>query len=185
MRTEGPSLNHLMLRLRNSSPELSSNEVDVYSVLCDFLRDRNLAKDLAEITSWSGFNKNKNQIKLNLILHALWLFLDPALIKFDFKNVKSFLNEELEELSGIVKTQQILLEPDRTEEFVRRCLRALMLRPLGENMAQSEDRLKTLDSIEIEVLEELALEKRLRAQKVLGEMQRAAATAAAAKVSRE
>ncbi len=155
MKSEGPALNHLLLRLRNISSEVFSSEADAMAICCDFLRDVHQDQSLHSVINWDGWSKNKN--KSQIILLAIWLYLDEGLRQLNFSKVLQFFEEGLKEYSLLVNVEQIMEEAERSEEFVRRCLRVLELRPKGESQAQAEDRFQTLDSIEAERLEEMAV----------------------------
>ena len=179
----GPELSALLIRLRQASPEIFLKNVDATAVICDFLRDHEQIDQIKKFSDFHNFKKYKNLQDMCLL--ALWLYLSEDFKDQEFSGLLEFFELGLAELSNLVLAEEVLEDSDRGEEFVRRCLQAIDLRPLGESISQAEDRLRTLDSVEAEKLEEIAVTRRLRAQQVLTEMKRAAATAAAAKVSRE
>jgi hypothetical protein len=92
---------------------------------------------------------------------------------------------DLATLSEAVAPELFVRDPDRREELTRRCLAALGLRPAGETVEQSEDRLRTLDSLERLKLLRDTREQQERARKLREEMMKQAAIEAAAKASRE
>lgn len=117
---------------------------------------------------------------------AVWLLADPELLEAtDAAQIDVLLRGGLEPLAAHVAAPELVSDPDRREELVRRCLADLGLVPEGETAAQAADRLTSLDSAErVRVLAETQAAE-ARAAEVRAAMHAQAAAEAAAKASRE
>lgn len=187
----GPPLETLLRRLSECPPEIleppterRGTGIDVIAIACDTLRD--LTPDAPPETSpqlWEPI-REVTRLHAQYIAVACWLLaeewfqsrrdLAPAMWAF-------LLSDELAALSRIVKPQKAVQDPDRREELVRLCLKALELRPQGESLAAAADRLTTLDSAErSRVLRQTAAAER-RAREIREQMARAAARDAASR----
>lgn len=92
-----------------------------------------------------------------------------------------FTGEALASLDRMTSPELLVRDPDRREELVRVCLRALDLRPRGETTTEAADRLAALDSVERErVLRATAAAER-RAREIREAMARQAALDAASR----
>src|SRR6185295_12866262 len=98
---------------------------------------------------------------------------------------REFLADGLNAFAREIEAERFIAEPERREELARLCLKALGLRPAGETLAQAQDRLTTVDSVETRRVVEEVRRREQRAEEVRAAMRRKAAEAAAAKVSRE
>lgn len=96
-----------------------------------------------------------------------------------------FLRSGWGELPSVLKAQDTVAVPERREEFSRRLLKALGLRPDGETPAQAEDRLAALDSVELRRVMEAARQAQERTKSVLEAIRKKAAEEAAAQYGRE
>ena len=81
--------------------------------------------------------------------------------------------------------EAFVTDPDRREELARLCLKALGLRPAGETIAQAEDRLATLNSVERESVRKATAAAEQRAQAIREAMARKAEDEANMKAMRE
>ncbi|MCB1051704.1 MAG: hypothetical protein H6510_16470 [Acidobacteria bacterium] len=124
---------------------------------------------------------------MRLAAFTAWLLFEPlghqpGLFR---QHLIEWLSKGLAELGHWVTPEQVRLESDRREEFVRLCLRALGLRPAGESIHQAEDRLSTLDSAERARTVEKARLAEQRAREIREAMARKRAQEAAATYGRE
>ena len=101
------------------------------------------------------------------------------------EGARRFLATGLDELAEVAQAGQLVADADRREELARLCLKSLGLRPAGESVAQAEDRLSTLDSVERSRVIREARAAEERARKIREEMARKAAEEAAAVYGRE
>jgi hypothetical protein len=130
---------------------------------------------------------SRERNRLRLVLIACWLLHDPA-----FKGqgglaprALALLTTGLADLAALVSAQQFVADPERREELARWCLMALDLRPAGETLAQAQDRLATLNSIERQRVVKAARQAEARARQVREAMAREAAKEASMKAMRE
>jgi hypothetical protein len=119
--------------------------------------------------------------------HVLW---HPALRTTGLgpktvPGLKRLLVEELSALAFLVPVERLSADEERREELVRRTLRACGTSLPGENVADREDRLKQVDSIERHRVLSAAAERSKRVRQVQEAMAKKASEEAAAKVSRE
>lgn len=161
----------------------------VYDTL-DFLGDPPI-NSIALAPFWSLLETEGSttsaQERLRLTALACWLLNDsyfrgrgdlgPAAL--------GFLHTGWGELPSVVKARDAVAVPERREEFARRLLKALGLRPDGETPAQAEDRLGALDSVELRRVMEVARLAQERTKSVLEAMRKKAAEEAAAQYGRE
>lgn len=123
--------------------------IDTNALILDVLRkvngELNSTSSFAEEKIWRTFSSNH----LKAIQLAAWLF---SMSKFQqspilLQNIKSFLFEELMQLSEFVTAEEWLSDEDRSEEFVRVALNACELFPEGETMEDALDRLDALSTL--------------------------------------
>jgi hypothetical protein len=193
MQHEGPPLEGLLRRLLETPADFlaeprigSAGDVDVAAVVWDVCRDLGgeppPARRLAAFHP-SGFGAKKKRNQLRLALVGCWLLADPWFRRqaTSCVDVLRFLEETTAGLDTYLPIDRLLNDPDRREEFTRRLLAELDLRPAGESIAQAADRLQTLDSAERQrVLRDAAAAER-RAQQIREAMARAAAQDAASR----
>jgi hypothetical protein len=130
---------------------------------------------------------NTHRNRLRLVLIACWLLHDEYFREAGIHEEPAmrFLMEDLEQLASLVAADLFNSDPDRREELVRCCLRALGLRPKGETEKQAADRLQTLDTTErAKVLADIKASEK-RARELREEMERKRAQEAASRYSRE
>jgi hypothetical protein len=92
-----------------------------------------------------------------------------------------FLEREIPRCAPYLHVDRLLADADRREEFVRRLLLNMNLRPAGETEAQASDRLQTLDSAERQRVLRAAAKAEHRAREIREAMARAAAQDAASR----
>jgi hypothetical protein len=190
MNQEGPQLEALLHRLSECPVEFlqvsakqAAERVDSVAIACDHLRSIQGAPP----PELAGQNFRKLCIGLphaSLVAVVCWLLNDPWFL--DKPQLvpamwRLLLSDELTQLNILVKAEQFVRDPDRREELVRVCLKALSLRPRGETEFQAADRLATLDSAERRgVLRATAAAER-RARQVREAMAKARAQEAASR----
>ena len=166
MKRQGPPLETLLRRLSETPPEFLSAAPFAAALAAD------LARDLAQRPATTPNP---------LTPLGVWLLRDPALLPL----AKVTALAKLSAMAQVAAPRQVVDEPDVREEFARRLLAALNLRPAGETERQSSDRLAALDSVErLRVTRQTAAaEARTRA--IRAAMAKQAAEAAAQRYSPE
>ena len=187
----GPMLETLTRRLAEcptdflAEPHLDKTGiVHVDAVVADLIHDLGgepMTMDLA-----APFRSDSRNW-LRTVLVACWLLGDPWFRQHPrfAARVYTLLANGLQEVSEVVQAPDFIADPDRREEFVRLCLDALGLRPAGESLAQAQDRLATLSSVERQRVIRAARDAEQRAQAIRDAMAKQAAEEAAAKYTRE
>lgn len=192
METEGPILESLTHRLAECPEDFllaprmgaagaeAAGVISVTAIVHDHLRAMGVAIP-------EGLRDTRDAPFLSLIAIATWLLHDDwFLARPDLApKMQRLLTVSLKPLSTVLPAKEFVTDPDRREELARFCLAELGLRPQGESIAQSKDRLTALDSLErVRVLRDTQ-EAEARAQEVRKMMARRAAEEAAAKATRE
>lgn len=193
MKNEGPQLDALLHRLADTPPSFleaprqgERGEVHVAAVVGDLLVSFGRLPDADSVSAFRTDSPDRRNW-LRLVLLGAWLAHDDwFLARRELADpILRHLTEELEPLAAVVQADAFVSHPDRREEFVRLLLHSLDLRPAGESVEQSADRLQTVSTIDREaVLAELK-EKRERAKKLREEMAKKRAREAATRYSRE
>jgi hypothetical protein len=127
------------------------------------------------------------------IHHARWILAACHLLWHDALRVEAgrasavepFLVEDLASVAAVVDVERLRYDEERTEELIRRALRALGQSLPGESERDAADRLKQVDVVERESVLRQAELRAARAREVRAAMRRKAAEEAAAKVCRE
>lgn len=197
MQQEGPQIESLTRRLAECPAEFlaeprgkKSGSVYVAAVVYDLLRDLGgspMTKEQAAQFEITRKDSKEARNRLQVILVACWLLHD-AWFRYQGQFAASAYNllaTELDELAALVPAQQFVSDPDRREELARIVLKSLGLRPAGENAAQAEDRLMTLNSVERARVIREARAAEERARQIREAMARKAAEEAAAAYGRE
>jgi hypothetical protein len=197
MNEEGPVLEALTHRLAECPADFlaepkgpKSGAVHTDAVVYDLIRDLGgdpLTKEQLAPFEFAREKDKEARNRLKVILVACWLLHDGW---FRYRGrfaeaAYKLLASGLDELASMVQSQMLVTDPDRREELARLCLRALELRPAGETIAQAQDRLSTLDSVERARVIKEARAAEERARKIREEMARKAAEEAAAAYGRE
>lgn len=182
MQREGPPLETLTRRLAETPEDFlaeprigNAGTVHVAAVVHDLLArlGHPTPPDLAATTAG-------DRSRLALVLLLCWLLDDdwfrqahPAAA-----DVLQLLGQETTELArGNTPAARFLTDPDRREELARLALACLGARPAGETVAQAQDRLSALSSVE--------RARVLRASRAAEERARAVREALIAKAAQE
>ena len=190
----GPAIEQLTHRLTDCPPEFllppggdwGGQQIDVVAIACDLLRAWGAAVPPA--ADLSAFARGRDVNRLSLTAIATWVLYDESLRSRGSIRDRIWpllIAADFDALSALVRAKDIVNDPDRREEFARRCLRAIGLRPAGESIAQAEDRLGTLDSVQRVAVVEQTRKAEERARKLREKMAEEAAKAAAARYSPE
>jgi len=125
--------------------------------------------------------------RLAFALVACHLLGHPSLLgrPLSSAGLRTFLVQELASLAQAVPVSSLDSDDERREELVRRALRSLGEALPGESRAESEDRLRQVDSVERRRVLAAASDREKRAREVREKMAKKAAEEAAAKVGRE
>jgi hypothetical protein len=194
MNREGPLLETLTRRLAECPPEFLASprlgavgKVVVPAVVADLLRDLGGAPlSAAQVAGFDAKDPWHQRNRLSLILVACWLLHDPWFRQPALAEpVLRLLTRDLPALADATTADKCVSDPDRREELARLCLKALGLRPLGETIAQAEDRLATLNSAERQSLLKATAAAEKRAAAIREAMARKAEEEANLKAMRE
>ena len=191
----GPQLEALTRRLAECPADFlaeprrgAAGVVQVAAVVADLLTDwGGAALTPAQAAVFQLADTPRQTNWLRLVLVACWLLRDPWFVqrRLPAAGALKLLAEGLGKLAQLVQAPQCVLDPDRREELVRLCLKALELHPHGETPAQALDRLNALDSVERQRVIEAARAAEARSRAVRDAMAAKAAQEAADKWTRE
>jgi hypothetical protein len=195
MKREGPALESLTRRLAECPAEFlaaprigSAGKVHLAAVVSDLLRDLGGPPMSPEAAStFQSRSPKVDSNRFSLMLLTCWLLHHPW-----FRSGEEFaplalalLSHGLSELARATPSAKFVSDADRREELARVCLRELGLRPAGETIEQSQDRLVTLNFAERQRVIRASRQAEERARKIREAMQRVAEAEANAKVMRE
>lgn len=192
LREEGPSVVDLVHRLAECPDEFlwepmigETGMIQTRAVVWDVLR--RLGEGQA--TGEEGVRQVRNpRNRWRLMQVGCWILADEwfqGRTKLAEPAWRWLSGASLEEVATVVDASRFVIDPERREELVRRCLSALGLRPEGESEARAQDRLTALDCVERRRVTMEAKAAEERARKVREAMARKEAAEAAAKASRE
>lgn len=195
MNREGPLLEDLVRRLAETPDDFlaepligSKGSVPVAAVVSDMVFALNGGPlTSAQVKAFKGSDDKIQRNRLAITLIACWLLYDPW---FQDQNSLSnlaldFLVSSVNELAPVTQAKKFVNDPERREELARLCLKDLGFRPAGETIAQAQDRLNTLSSVERQRVVRAARAAEDRAHAIREEMIRVAKENATAKVTRE
>ena len=130
--------------------------------------------------------KERNRLRwLLAAAHVLW---HPALRTAGpsaAPGLRRLLLQELPAVAAVSPVESLAQEEDRREELIRLVLRAVGALVEGESAAESEDRLRQVESVERHRVLAESAERERRSRSVREAMAKKAAEEAAAKASRE
>jgi hypothetical protein len=156
MTQEGPTLEHLLRRLAETpsdflaEPRSSSGHgiIHVPAVVADLLAFHDCG--LSEFQSFTPDASAPALRRAGVTLLLCWWLADSAIIalKVPANALVTLLSEGASELASQNGAAKYRDDPERREEFVRFALARLGWRPANESVAQAQDRLTALSSIE-------------------------------------
>lgn len=116
-----------------------------------------------------------------------WLLAEPGLRRLvpSAEGVRQLLTVTAIQLARYAKPKQAVEDVDRREELIRLALSDLDMRPAGETVAQAQDRLAAISSMERERIVRAAQAAEARAKEIREALARQAAQEAANKWTRE
>ena len=191
IQAEGPPLQALTRRLAECPTEFlqepyveKTGIIHVAAIVGDlmhYLGSPPLAKD--QLTHFESGQRNW----LSVVSIACWLLHDEVFTHLPDSALLAYtlLADGLKDIAGIIQARAFISDPDRREELTRICLSGLNVLPQGESVAQAEDRLETLSSVDRQRVIRAARVAEERAQAIREAMTRQAAEEAAAKYTRE
>lgn len=195
MNQEGPLLETLTRRLAECPSEFLEEprigttvggRVETAAVVSDLLRDLGGESLTLQQASVFGYNSQGKRESLQLVLIVCWLLHDGWFLSHKAQQgVLKLLTDGLKDLTDLVKPEKFVTDADRREELVRVCLKAMGLRPAGESLAQAQDRLSTLNTVERARVIREAQAAEERARQIREEMARKAAEEAASYYARD
>jgi hypothetical protein len=195
VQNEGPPLEVLTRRLSECPAEFLAEprigtvgSIHVSAVVFDLIRDLGGSPvTAAQAALFEPKDAKKTRNWLSLVLITSHLLHDPwfrARVTFSGEAI-SFLATELVELAQVVQSPRFVSDPDRREELARLTLNALGLRPAGESIAQAQDRLTTISTLERQHVIRAARAAEERMRQIREAMAKKAAEEAADKWIRE
>lgn len=189
----GPPLELLLHRLIDTPPDFleaprsrEGGHVATAALVTDLVAlhgGRVTLRDLAPFMPGADTDANR----LRVVAIAVWWLSAGALSKLQLERAQLLgaLNEAVGELASAAPAERYVQEPDRREEFVRVLLDRLGLIPEGETLAQAQDRLSSVSSLERRRLLEASRAAEARARAIREALARKAASESADKWTRE
>lgn len=117
----------------------------IEAVVADLFRDR--ATRPLEPSEVQTLRDHGREPHAGIVLLACWLLHDEAFTNTPAEPLLSLLASGFVELGKLVHARAFIEDPDRREELVRVCLKALRMPPDGESAEAADDRLAGLDSV--------------------------------------
>jgi hypothetical protein len=194
MQHEGPILETLTHRLAETpedflaEPRIArSGRIHVAAVVGDLLHQFDVPTAPERLAQFAGTDTRVDRNRLAITLVLCWLLADEW-----FRSVRpkgdallQLLQSETAELAAQAASKRFVIDPDRREELVRLTLARLGFRPAGETVAQSQDRLTTLNSTERARVMQASRAAEERARKIREALVKKAAEESADKYTRE
>lgn len=189
----GPPLELLLRRLIDTPLDFldaprarKGGQVATAALVADLIAlhgGRATLRDLAPFMP--GAETDSNRLVLAAI--ATWWLSANELSQLQLERARLLvvLNEVVSELAGAAPAGRYVAEPDRREEFARVSLDRLGLLPEGETLAQAQDRLSSVSSLERRRLLEASRAAEARARAIREALARKAASESADKWTRE
>lgn len=189
----GPPLEPLLRRLIDTPPDFMNaphtrkgGHVATAALVVDLIAlhgGRATLRDLAPFMPGADTDSNR------LIVAAIatwWLSADElSQLRLEKARLLAALNEAVSELACAASAERYVGDPDRREEFARVLLDRLGLLPEGETLAQAQDRLSSVSSLERRRLLEASRAAEARARAIREALARKAASESADKWTRE
>ncbi len=193
MNHEGPTLERLLRRLMETPSDFLAEPrnlggggvVHVPAVAADLLEMHGISG--VDLDFLTPENSPTLPHSAGVALLLCWLLADPEFIsrKLPVANLYSLLSEGAMELAFQNPAAKYREDSERREELIRYALARLDLRPAGELIAQAQDRLTTLSSIERNRVLEASRAAEQRAREIREALARQSARESADKYTRE
>jgi hypothetical protein len=191
MEREGPALELLLQRIATTPQEFlaeprrgNKGSVAVEAVVADLLWQRQVRVDVARLERcWKEVPRNARAVALLMC----WVLADERLVQetIDSAALADLFGEGSVRLGKHTPADKFVTDGERREELARFTLKRLGLRPLGESVAQADDRLTSLSAAERARVLEASRAAEERARAVREALARKAAEESADKWSRE
>jgi hypothetical protein len=190
----GPQLEPLLHRVSETPDDFlrdpliaSTGLVYLPAVVQDLLVMLDSRLPAQQLLALEGHNPKTDRNRQIVQLIFCWLLCDNWFIEAGVaaKDVLSLLQNQARDLAEQVTAAKIMKDPDRREEIVRLSLAKFGYRPQGESLAQAQDRLTSLSSIERARILEVSRAAEERAREVRIALARKRAQEAADKWTRE
>lgn len=180
---EGPALEALLHRMTDFPNELHAGH-EPAALLHDLLQARGAKPGGERITAWRQLSARENHSLLPLLC---WLLDAPEFHDrhLEPETLWKLLTRTSPQLAAQASARQFLSDPDRREELVRLALADLGMRPEGETVAQAQDRLSSISSLERARVLEASRAAEARAREIRDALRRKAAQEGADKWARE
>ena len=164
-----------------------NGEVHVQAVVADLLRALGQSvvseSELKKFKYSSRSQVNKERNRLRTILIGCWLAHHPDLRELlESGTAQEWLERGLDALSGLVKAESLVNDPDRREELSRVLLSVANALPEGESESEAENRRDALDTVKRDEVVRQAQAAQERARLLREEMERKEAERRAASV---
>ena len=194
MKIEGPPLEALTHRLTETPEDFlaepkvgATGRVPVSAVVNDLLAQLGTSAETSLLEFFNGSDVQRERNRLSVILIICWLLADDSFkaLKPNGAQVLGLLDETATQLAAQVASKSYLNDADRREELVRTILARLDCRPAGETIAQAQDRLTSLSSVERERVLKASREAEERTRAIRAALAKKAADESADKWTRE
>jgi len=164
-----------------------NGEVNVQAVVADLLRALGRPAvsetELRKFKYSSPSQVNKERNRLRTILIGCWLAHHPKMNELlESGTAREWLESGLDALSGLVKAESLVNDPDRREELSRVLLSVAGALPGGESKSEAENRRDALDTVKRDEVVRQAQAAQERARLLREEMERKEAERRAASV---
>lgn len=194
MKHEGPTLESLTHRLAETPEDFLAEprigpvgRIHVGAVIGDLLESfgKSVAPAVPAAFVSSDARKDRNRLSISLLL--CWLLADDWFRQNnpDASAIVNLLHEAPLEWAKAAASRKYIEDPDRREEMVRTALARLGFRPAGESVAQAQDRLMSISSVERARVMQSARAAEERARAIRAALARKAAQESADKFTRE
>lgn len=196
MNLEGPALESLLRRLAETPDDFllqprhgNAGRIKVPAIVADLCRTFGYALSMAELSVFEhpGKDARRHENMLRVSSISAWLLFDPwfRAARPTRDAILFALVDNARELAQQTDAALFTTDPDRREELARSALARLGFRPLGESVAQAQDRLTSLSTAERARVLHAAKEAEARARAVRDALIKKAAEESADKSSRE
>jgi hypothetical protein len=194
MKIEGPPLESLTRRLTETPEDFlaepkigATGRVPVSAVVNDLLAQLGTSAETSLLEFFNGSDVQRERNRLSVVLIICWLLADGwfKALRPNGAQVLSLLDETATQLAAQVASKSYLNDADRREELVRTILARLDCRPAGETIAQAQDRLTSLSSVERERVLKASREAEERTRAIRAALAKKAADESADKWTRE